>query len=123
MSHPYSFPDDLTALQLQLDQVRAAYSEHCHALPWSVEPMIGRSYERPIMGGRTQTITHPNSPGYTPEQIEADHQLRSKILDLAAAILTHGWWAEVPAGGKIAAQMALKHIGDDQPLAESAASS
>ncbi|MFD3442598.1 hypothetical protein ACFWU3_34495 [Streptomyces sp. NPDC058685] len=123
MSSPYAFPDDLTALQLELDRVRAAYEEHCRSLPWSVEPMIGRNYERPVMGGRTQTITHPDSPGYTPEQIEADRQFRSKILELAAAVLAHDWWAEVPAGEKLAAQMALKHIGDKQPLAESAPSS
>ncbi|MFF7206225.1 hypothetical protein [Streptomyces sp. NPDC008141] len=120
---PYAFPDDLTALQLELDRVRAAYAEHCRSLPWSVEPMIAQSYERPVMGGRTQTVTHPDSLGYTLEQIEADRQFRSKILELAAAVLAHDWWEEVPAGEKIAAQMALKHIHNAPPLAESAASS
>lgn len=123
MSHAYSFPDDLSALQLELDRVRAAYEEHCRSLPWSVEPMIGRNYERPVMGGRTQTITHPDSPGYTPEQIETDRQFRSRILELAAAVLAHDWWAEVLAGERITAQMALKHIGDRQEAAEPVASS
>lgn len=56
------------------------------------------------MGGRTETIAHPDSPGYTPEQSETDRRLRTAIVTLAAEILAHPWWAEVPAGQRVDAQ-------------------
>jgi hypothetical protein len=115
VSTAYPFPDDLRALQLQIDRARAEYVQHCRSLPWSVEPMIGQSYERPLMGGRTESVVHPDSPGYTPEQIEAGRRYRAQILELATAILAHEWWAEVPPGGRVDAQMALKNIGKEQP--------
>lgn len=33
----------------------------------------------------------------------------------------HEWWAEVPQGEKVAARMALKHVGDEQPATAGAA--
>ncbi|MGW3628023.1 hypothetical protein [Streptomyces sp. NPDC000880] len=121
MSTAYPFPDELRALQLQLDRVRAEYEQHCRSLPWSVEPMIGRAYERPLMGAAVETVTFPDSPGYTPEQIDADRLYRSRLLELATEILMHEWWAEVPQGEKVAARMALRHIGDEQPATAGAA--
>ncbi|MEJ8632088.1 hypothetical protein [Streptomyces sp. MS2.AVA.5] len=120
MSTPYSFPDDLRALQLELSRVRAAYEAHCHTLPWSVNPMTGVTYERPLMGGRVEPVAHPDSPGYTPEQFEADRTFRSKLVELAAAIHAHPWWADVPKGEGVDARMALKHVEAEQPAAESA---
>ena len=56
VSETFDFPVRLRALQLQLDRVHRAYREHCRTLPWSVEPMVGRTYERSGMGGVSQTV-------------------------------------------------------------------
>ena len=110
MSETYAFPDRLCALQRQLDRVQRDYREHCRTLPWSVEPMIARTYQRPGMGGVSQTITHPDSPGYTPEQQAVDQRLRRRLLRLAVAVATHEWWASAPAGERVDARMALKQL-------------
>ncbi|MEV6781162.1 hypothetical protein [Streptomyces sp. NPDC051098] len=85
--------------------------------------MIGQTYQRPLMGGRTETIAHPDSPGYTPEQRERDRSFRTAMVTLAAEILAHPWWEELPAGQKFDAQMALKHLDASEPDTESTAAS
>lgn len=84
--------------------------------------MIGVTYERPLAGGRTEPVIDPDSPGFTPEQIEADRTFRSKIVALTVAIYAHPWWAELPMGKGVGARTALKHVDDEQPAAEPASS-
>ncbi|WP_327686539.1 hypothetical protein [Streptomyces sp. NBC_00467] len=84
--------------------------------------MIGVTYERPLTDGRMESVIHPDSPGYTPGQIEADRSFRSKIVELAAAIHAHPWWAEVPKGEGVGANMALEHVDDERPTPGSAVS-
>lgn len=55
------------------------------------------------------------------QQLEADSRYRSRLLELTTEILMHEWWAEVPQGEKVAARMALKHVGDEQPATAGAA--
>ncbi|WP_327686434.1 hypothetical protein [Streptomyces sp. NBC_00467] len=122
MTVPCSFPDDLRALQLEIIRIRAAYEAHCRSLPWSVEPMIGVPYEQPFTDGCGEPVIDPDSPGCTPEQIEADRMFRTKIAELAAAIHAHPWWAEIPAGEGVDAPVALKPVGNEQQTAEPSAS-
>lgn len=113
VSTAYRFPDRLRALQLQVHRVRAQYERHCRELPWSVEPMIGRTYERPLMGSVIETVTYPDSPGYTLKQLTQDKRLRRRLLRLSMAVVTHEWWATLPPSERVDARMALKQLRPD----------
>ncbi|MCX4826164.1 hypothetical protein OG883_41575 [Streptomyces sp. NBC_01142] len=115
MSTTYNFPERLQALQLQLHRVRAQYEQLCRSLPWSVEPSSGRTYERQLMGSVTQTVTFADSPGYTPEQIVQERQLRRRMIRLSAAIVAHPWWNACAPGERVDARMALQNLPEPQP--------
>ncbi|WP_326654979.1 hypothetical protein [Streptomyces sp. NBC_01750] len=115
MSTATRFPDRLRALQLQLHRVRAQYQDLCRELPWAVEPTVGRTYERQLMGSVTQTVTFADSPGYTPQQITLERQLRRRLVRLSAALITHPWWAALPTGEQVDARAALQQLDPTEP--------
>ncbi|KAB7832516.1 hypothetical protein [Streptomyces mobaraensis] len=99
------FPDQLLADQRALDQAREELSALAAPLPWSVEPMPGWSSDPDR--DRGYRSERPDSPGWTPEQLQAVTALRRRVLELSIAVSTHPYWASVTEG-VVEARMALK---------------
>ncbi|MEV2256946.1 hypothetical protein AB0I94_41535 [Streptomyces sp. NPDC050147] len=72
-------------------------------MPWSVEPLEGFD-DSQIWRPRSR----PDSPGYTPEQIERVNTLRATELDRAAAVAQDRFWERFSGAELVAAQMELK---------------
>ncbi|MFK4687772.1 hypothetical protein [Streptomyces pristinaespiralis] len=100
------FPEDLRAAQVRLHQATSELAALCRTLPWSVEPMPGRSgTEHPhtgeVTGGRE---------GWTEEQKRTVKRLRMECTDLSVRIAAHPYWLTLEGEQRVKARSELKAI-------------
>ncbi|WP_234314712.1 hypothetical protein [Streptomyces sp. NRRL F-5135] len=103
-SRSFNFPSDLLDLQAELQQTPDRYTQLCSELPWSVEPMPGWQDEQRAQSSYRSSM--PDSPGYTDEQKQQVTELRRRLVDLSAAVITHEFWEGLD--DVVTARMALK---------------
>lgn len=101
----FVFPDDLKALQAELEAARAAYVEYRYALPKWAEPME----ERKLADG---TVV-PAEPGWTDEQRAEEGRLLEGERRAALALGGHEYWSALPVEDRVDARAALTHLGSD----------
>lgn len=97
------FPNDLITAERERQQAVAERAALARMLPWSVEPLEGFD-DSQIWRPRSR----PDSPGYTPEQLERVNTLRATELDRAAAIAQDRFWERFSGAELVAARMELK---------------
>ncbi len=110
MAETYDFPDDLRAAQLELHRAQAEYRALCRRLPWSVTPEPGWTSEKQMLNDRT--VSFPDSPGYTAQELALVRELRRRLLALSVTVSTHPYWTELRTG-VVDARMALKHADQE----------
>ncbi|MFF9040974.1 nucleic acid-binding protein [Streptomyces sp. NPDC014892] len=76
------------------------------ALPYSVEPM--EAWARPE-GYWSTCPVHPDSPGWTEQEQQQVAELRERERELAATIVTHGFWKMVDRPERPDARSGLRH--------------
>ncbi|MEV5508083.1 hypothetical protein [Streptomyces orinoci] len=111
MAETYDFPADLRAAQQELHRVNAELAALLRALPWSVEPHPG--WRDPA--DKWHPTERPASPGWTEEERRQVAELRARALELSIEVSCHSWWATLSGETTIAARMALKHLGEQEP--------
>ncbi|MFJ5675337.1 hypothetical protein [Streptomyces sp. NPDC093097] len=110
----YDFPQDLREAQLELHQVQSALADLYKRLPWSIEPLSGWKHTKE--NGHFHEAERADSPGWSDEQQAQVTELRDRILDLAARVVTHDFWStcdDAPA-----ARSALKHLHEQEEQTE-----
>ena len=87
--------------------MRADLAALFKALPYSVEPM--EAWARPEGYWLATSPVHPDSPGWTDSQQQQVAELRERERELAATIVTHGFWNAVADPERPDARSALRH--------------
>ncbi|MEU9267278.1 nucleic acid-binding protein [Streptomyces sp. NPDC048251] len=103
----YDYPDDLLKAQRDLHAVRADLAVLFKALPYSVEPM--EAWARPEGYWLSTSPAHPDSRGWTDSEQRQVAQLRERERELAAMIVTHGFWNEVAEPERPDARSGLRY--------------
>lgn len=106
----YDFPDDLLQAQRDLGQATADLHALYATLPISAEP--AEAYRDDRETGYWHARERPASPGWTGEQKQQVADARERRLALAAAVVTHTFWATLDGPDAVKARSALKHATD-----------
>ncbi|WP_340375897.1 nucleic acid-binding protein [Streptomyces sp. SS7] len=101
-----NYPDDLLNAQRDLHTVRADLASLFKKLPYSVEPM--EAWEREGYWLATPRA-YPDSPGWTDSEQQQVAELRERERELAATIITHGFWSAVAEPERPDARSGLSH--------------
>ncbi|MFF7953960.1 nucleic acid-binding protein [Streptomyces griseorubiginosus] len=110
----YNYPDELLKAQRELNAVRADLAALFKKLPYSTEPM--EAWARPE-GYWLKSPVHEASPGSTDMEQQQVAKLRERERDLAAKIVAHGFWNEIPGTERPDARSQLRYaldIGGDE---------
>ena len=103
----YDYPDDLLKAQQDLTEVRASLESLVKNLPYSVEPLD--AWQRPDGYWLATSPAYPASPGWSEQEQNEVATLRARERELAATIVTHAFWNEVPGPERLDARSQLKH--------------
>lgn len=103
----YDYPDDLLKVQRALQAVRADLTALFKRLPYSVEPM--EAWARPEGYWLAKPRSYSDSPGWTDSEQQQVAQLRKRERELAAEIVTHGFWNVVDGPERPDARSGLRH--------------
>ncbi|MGW2051935.1 DUF6233 domain-containing protein [Streptomyces sp. NPDC001858] len=90
-------------MQRDLQAARAGLAVLFKKLPYSVEPM--EAWARPEGYGLPTSPARPDSPGWT----DSEQQQVAELRELAAAIVTHGFWTVVDGPERPDARSGLRH--------------
>jgi hypothetical protein len=101
----YAFPKGLIAAQAELNDVRGELNSLLKKQPWSVEPLAAWTTHE----NHWRPSSRPESPGWDPADHERIDRLRARELELAALIISHGFWKEIDAEDRTEARTKLKH--------------
>ncbi|MFD5848120.1 nucleic acid-binding protein [Streptomyces chartreusis] len=116
----YDYPDDLLKAQLALSEVRASLEALVKKLPYSVEPMD--AWQRPDGYWLATSPAYPASPGWSDYEQNEVAVLRARERDLAATIVTHAFWNEVPGPERSDARSQLRRaLGNEDGEVQEAA--